>query len=100
MLRFSCRRAAPFIALFASGLSLSACATQPFGPTIAVMPKPGESFADFQQHDMTCRAFAANASGADSCANANRASNPLPIALLTISRRVTPKFIGISIRRD
>lgn len=43
-----------------AGASLSACATEPpTGPRIVAMPATGESFAVFQQHDATCRDFAA-----------------------------------------
>ena len=44
-------------ALFA----LAACATAPpAGPTIIVMPKPGEPFLIFQQHDASCRFYASS----------------------------------------
>lgn len=58
------RHARLMVLLTATG-SLCACATQPPpSPSFAVLPKAGESFADFQQHDTTCRSYALNASGA------------------------------------
>jgi len=45
-------------AAIAALLLLDGCATQPMGPTIAVMPAPGKPFARFQQEQATCQAFA------------------------------------------
>lgn len=54
------------LVMLGASASLGACATRPpVGPSFAVMPKAGESFADFQQHDATCRGYAFNASGAN-----------------------------------
>ena len=52
-------------------LLLSACATVPRGPSVAVMPGPGKSFEQFRADDATCRAYAdqsnadVNKAGAD-----------------------------------
>jgi uncharacterized protein YcfJ len=45
-------------AAIAALLVLDGCVTQPLGPTIAVMPAPGKPFAQFQQEQATCQAFA------------------------------------------
>jgi hypothetical protein len=42
-------------------LTISACATVPMGPSIAVMPPPNKPFNEFQQDDYFCRGEAANA---------------------------------------
>ncbi len=42
-------------------LGISACATVPMGPSIAVMPPPNKPFGQFQQDDFFCRGEAANA---------------------------------------
>jgi hypothetical protein len=39
-------------------LHLAACASIPEGPTVAVMPAPGEPFGKFATDDITCRDFA------------------------------------------
>jgi hypothetical protein len=39
-------------------LFLSACATEPMGPTIAVMPAPGKPFDAFQSDQAVCTQFA------------------------------------------
>jgi hypothetical protein len=48
---------APAAAL-ASILLLDACASQPLGPTVNVMPGPGKPFEVFQQDQAICRNFA------------------------------------------
>ena len=49
-------------ALAATALSavllLEGCVTQPYGPTIPVMPAHGKSFTDFQREDAECQDFA------------------------------------------
>jgi len=47
-----------FILLAAAGLS--ACATEPAGPTLVALPRPGETYPAFRQHDDYCRAVAAH----------------------------------------
>jgi hypothetical protein len=39
-------------------LFLSACATEPMGPTVAVMPAPGRPFEAFQSDQAVCKQFA------------------------------------------
>jgi hypothetical protein len=46
--------------LLASLLLLSACASEPLGPTIGVMPAPGKPFDVFQSDQALCRQFAAD----------------------------------------
>ncbi|HEX2590739.1 MAG TPA: YMGG-like glycine zipper-containing protein [Rhizomicrobium sp.] len=50
------------LALAATALSavvlLEGCVTQPYGPTVPVMPAQGKSFADFQRDDAECQDFA------------------------------------------
>jgi hypothetical protein len=41
-------------------LLLSACATEPMGPTIQVMPAPGKPFEAFQRGQATCTQFASS----------------------------------------
>jgi hypothetical protein len=41
-------------------LFLSACATEPMGPTIAVMPAPGKPFNVFQGEQAECKQFASS----------------------------------------
>jgi hypothetical protein len=48
---------APATAL-ASILLLSACASQPMGPTVGVMPAPGKPFDVFQADQALCKQFA------------------------------------------
>jgi hypothetical protein len=45
----------------ALGLASAGCATQPrvMAPTVMALPAKGEDFALFQQHDQTCRQYAA-----------------------------------------
>jgi len=44
--------------------TLSGCATpRPTGPTVMALPKEGEGFDVFQQHDVTCRQYAATQTG-------------------------------------
>ncbi len=41
-------------------LMLSACANEPIGPTVAVMPAPGKPFDVFQRDQAVCKQFAFN----------------------------------------
>jgi hypothetical protein len=41
-------------------LLLNACATEPMGPTVAVMPAPGKPFDVFQGDQALCKQFASN----------------------------------------
>ncbi len=51
-------------AAIAIGFTLSGCATpRPTGPTVMALPAQGEGFEVFQQHDITCRSYAAEQSG-------------------------------------
>lgn len=46
------------------GPTLMGCAAPvPVGPTVMALPPKGESFAVFQQHDDTCRQYAASQTG-------------------------------------
>jgi hypothetical protein len=46
-------------AVLLGSLALGACvAAPPVGPSVAVMPGPGKTLAQFQQDDMTCRGYA------------------------------------------
>jgi peptidoglycan hydrolase-like protein with peptidoglycan-binding domain len=47
-----------WVAGLALATLLSGCATQPIGPTVQVMPKPGKSFDVFAQEENTCKAYA------------------------------------------
>ena len=47
-------------AALASLLVLSACASEPLGPTVAVMPAPGKPFDVFQGDQAVCKQFAAD----------------------------------------
>jgi hypothetical protein len=53
----SMKRAA---ALLAPVLLLSACASEPMGPTVAVMPAPGKPFDVFQGDQAVCKQFASD----------------------------------------
>jgi peptidoglycan hydrolase-like protein with peptidoglycan-binding domain len=46
------------IAALSSALLLSACATQPIGPTVQVMPAQGKPFEKFAQDETTCKSYA------------------------------------------
>lgn len=52
------------LALAATALStlvlLEGCVTQPYGPTVPVMPAKGKSLADFQREDAECQDFASS----------------------------------------
>lgn len=50
-------RPTTFLAL-AAMISLLGCATQPLGPSVAVMPAPNKPFDVFQQDQATCKAYA------------------------------------------
>jgi hypothetical protein len=41
-------------------LLLSACASEPLGPTVAVMPAPGKPFDVFQSDQALCKQYASN----------------------------------------
>ena len=41
-------------------LLLSACASEPMGPTVPVMPAPGKSFDVFQGDQAACKQYASN----------------------------------------
>jgi hypothetical protein len=41
-------------------LLLSACASEPLGPTVPVMPAPGKAFDAFQNDQAVCKQFASN----------------------------------------
>jgi hypothetical protein len=45
-------------AVLAPMLLLNACASEPMGPTVAVMPAPGKPFDVFQGDEAVCRNFA------------------------------------------
>jgi YmgG-like glycine-zipper protein len=47
-------------ALLAPMLLLSACASEPLGPTVGVMPAPGKPFDVFQGDQAVCKQFAAD----------------------------------------
>ena len=44
--------------LLSPAVLLVACASQPLGPTVPVMPAPGKPFAAFQEDQAICRQFA------------------------------------------
>ena len=59
------------IAVAIISLALSACATQPLGPTVTVMPAPGKPFPAFAEDDAVCKSFASTqVAGAPDQANA------------------------------
>ena len=41
-------------------LLLSACASEPMGPTVAIMPAPGKPFDVFQSDQALCKQYASN----------------------------------------
>lgn len=47
-------------AIFMVPVLLAACATEPMGPTIAVMPAPGKPFDQFQYEEATCKSYASD----------------------------------------
>src|SRR4029079_15304710 len=49
------------------------CVTQPYGPTIPVMPAQGKSFADFQRDDAECQDYAHTQVAGEAQAANNRA---------------------------
>jgi OmpA family protein len=61
----SCADPCAALLLAALGLGLSGCATtrRPTAPTVLALPAAGESFLLFQQHDVTCRQYAAARTG-------------------------------------
>jgi uncharacterized protein YcfJ len=65
------------LALTASTFSLlflfEGCVTQPYGPTIPVMPAQGKSFADFQRDDVECQDYAHTQVAGEAQAANNRA---------------------------
>jgi hypothetical protein len=46
------------ISLLSPAVLLVACASQPLGPTVPVMPAPGKPFSAFQEDQAICRQFA------------------------------------------
>jgi uncharacterized protein YcfJ len=62
---------------------LSACATQPEGPTIPVMPGPNKPFVQFQSDDRECQDYASSrvAGGAQAANNQALAEGILGTAL-------------------
>jgi uncharacterized protein YcfJ len=52
------RSVKPSAAILTSLLVLSACASEPMGPTVAVMPAPGKPFDVFQSDQAVCKGFA------------------------------------------
>jgi len=46
------------VLVLSSALLLSACATQPMGPTVQVMPAPNKPFQMFQQEQVECKGYA------------------------------------------
>jgi len=70
------RRVGPPLALaMMLPFALDACAVPPpTGPTVAVMPGKGKSFAAFQADDATCRSYASARTGGASPAQAGAAS--------------------------
>jgi len=60
--------------------ALSACATQPIGPTVQVMPAPGKPFDKFAQEEEGCKAYA---SGQIAGAVQNANNNALAAGVLT-----------------
>ncbi|WP_428484175.1 glycine zipper family protein [Rhodopila sp.] len=59
------------VVMLAPLLLLDACASQPLGPTVAVMPAPGKPFEVFQGDQATCKQFAEGQVGG----GAQRANN-------------------------
>lgn len=51
------------ISLLLLAAALAGCATAPTGPSVAVMPGSGKSFAQFSADDRACRAYADQALG-------------------------------------
>lgn len=50
-----------------AGAMVSGCAAPaPISPTVIALPQKGENFADFQQHETTCRQFANSQTGGQS----------------------------------
>lgn len=62
--RFSLVHHSQVAAILGLGLALSACASAaPLAPTVVMLPRAGETYAVFQQHDLACRTYASNGSG-------------------------------------
>lgn len=53
---------------------LSACATVPTGPSVAVMPAPRSNFEQFRADDAVCRDFARSSIGGDGQAIASKSA--------------------------
>jgi hypothetical protein len=49
-----------FVTILAPALLLSACVSEPMGPTIAVMPAPNKPFDVFQGDQALCKQFASD----------------------------------------
>jgi hypothetical protein len=77
MSRFSRGNPMMKLALTASTLSLlvllEGCVTQPYGPTVPVMPPKGKSFSDFQREDAECQDYAHSQVAGQAQAANNRA---------------------------
>jgi uncharacterized protein YcfJ len=58
--------------IVAGAAALAGCATQPIGPSVAVMPGPNKPFEAFQQDQAVCRQFADQQIGGP---NAEREAN-------------------------
>ena len=54
------RQTAALAALLVPLMLLSACASEPMGPTVAVMPAPGKPFDVFQSDQALCKQFASS----------------------------------------
>jgi hypothetical protein len=68
------RRNAATFAAFGVLLMSGCTVAPPTGPTVAVMPGPGKSLAQFQQDDLACRQFASDRiNGASPAQAANQA---------------------------
>lgn len=50
------------ISAIAAAIALAACASQPTGPSVAVMPGTGKNLDQFHVDDVACRDYAANQS--------------------------------------
>ena len=65
--RFSGNRRAFGLASATLALALAGCAApRPASPSVLALPAPGEDWALFQQHDTTCRHYAAAQTGGQS----------------------------------
>jgi hypothetical protein len=81
--RLSVKNVKAIIAGLTSVLLVSACATQPIGPTVQVMPASGKAFDVFAQEESTCKAYAQGqiAGAVDQANNSAIATGVLSTAL-------------------